>query len=99
MMAAPSASLAMQSGNSRVRRSFRAAFDVLPHRSQIRRGGGPSLSTIDAKSASFVMTIAPAARAAAKIGESSASRNPSSRAEAHSTVNVSEIHRVIDGER
>jgi hypothetical protein len=92
MIAAPAARLAMHSGNLLMRSSFKAELDVLPHRSHITRGGGPSLSTIDAKSASFVMTTAPAARAAAKIGGSSASRNPSSRTEAHSTAKVSEIH-------
>ena len=95
----PSASLTMHSGNSRMRRCFNAAFDVLPHRSQITRGGGPSRSTIFAKSASFVMTAAPAARAAAKIGGSRASHSPRSRTEAHSTAKVSAIHRAIDGER
>ena len=99
MIESPSASLTMHSGNSRMRRCFNAAFDVLPHRSQITRGGGPSRSTIFAKSASFVMTAAPAARAAAKIGGSRASRSPRSRAEAHSTAKVPAIHRAIAGER
>ena len=79
--------------------SFNAALDVLPHRSQITRGGGPRRSTMFAKSASLVMTVALAARAAAKMGGSSASRSPRSRTEAHSTAKLSAIHRAMDGER
>jgi hypothetical protein len=81
------------SSNSRSR-----AFEVLPHVSQISWGGGPKRSRSWTKSASLVMTIALAARAAAKIAGSSASRSPRSRIGCASIAKSAASQRAIAGD-
>ena len=59
---------ATAAGNWRLRISRRRAFDVLPQVTHSTFGGGPSRCNISTKSLSLVITTAPAARAAWKIG-------------------------------
>lgn len=74
------------------------AFEVFPQVTHKMRGGGPSRSSKTTKSWSFVITTAPAFRAARKISSSLAPRRPRSRTQLTSTENLDAIQRASWGD-
>lgn len=94
----PASNNANARGNAVASSVRKYRFDVFPHVSQIICGGAPRWLCSVTKSLSFVITIAPAARAARKISRSVASRRPKSRRARASIPNVVCIQMARAGE-